>query len=157
MKVTIPGVDVITVREGTIDAYKTEYKNKKVHLIRLDFENPTEDKIDDVLANFPETNRFIVDENIKFYNSYLKNTSKKYYVKNRKGTNLISFFRKNNKILMDFVILSDEEFDFAIASLQDLLRNVEVILLKKETFRSYEDVLKFWKGNVIIYDENYYI
>jgi hypothetical protein len=155
MRLTIPGKDVIAIREGTFSFYKDKVKNTKVHLIKLDFEEPNEDKILDTLNTFPETNRYIIDSNVKLYNSFLKNTNKKYYIKNKKGTDLISFFRKNNKILMDFTCLNLTEFSFIVNNLSDLLRNVEIIMVDKSTFDDNENILKFWKGNVVIFDEAY--
>jgi hypothetical protein len=159
MKLTIPGTDVIVIDEENFDFYKQKAKGSsdKVHLIKLSFLDPTQEKIENILNNFSNTNRFIIDNNIKTYNSLLKNTNKKYYVQNKKGTSIISFLRKNNKILMDLTVLEKDEYVFIKNNLQDLLRNVEIILLEKNDLEPIKETLRFWKGNVIVNDGSYKI
>jgi hypothetical protein len=88
--------------------YENVYEKNKIHLIEIAFKEPTLEKIDTVIERFPNTNRFIVYDNVKFYNNAFKNL-KKYYVGNKKGDSLISFFRKNNKVLLNMINLSYNE------------------------------------------------
>jgi hypothetical protein len=48
---------------------------------------------------------------------------------NKERADIISFFRKNNKILLNLMNLSKEERDFFLMEgvFEDLLRNTEVI------------------------------
>ncbi len=159
MRLTQPGRDVIRVDEDNIDKYKKELKNgKKFHVIKLDFSDPTRDKVNDVVQNFNNTNRFIISDNIKFYNGFLKTVGKKYYVQNITGENFISFVRKNNKILVDFTRMSQPEKTFLMDNyLEDILRNTEIIIIDENDMNveEYTDVLKGWQGNVIVRDAVY--
>jgi hypothetical protein len=155
MKITQIGKDYIRVDEDDLTRDSIVYR--KIHLIYLDFRSPTKSKIESILKTFPKTNRYIVSEDkIKTYNYVLKNTSKKYYVKNTKISNFISFFRKNNKILVDFYNLSEYEKLFLLSDdvFIDLLRNVEVIIVSKNIFDEKEEILNNWNGNVIIAEKN---
>ena len=155
MRITAIGSDLISVNEDNYgsDAFQSI---PRVHLIKLDFVMPTYDLVREVLHLFPKTNRFIVEDNIREYNSILKKTEKKYYVMNKKGAELISFFRKNNKILLNFMNLSKEERDFFLMDgvFEDVLKNTEVIAVTKKIYDEKIEVLDKWKGNVIIVDEN---
>ena len=86
----------------------------------------------------------------------MKNTSKKYYVKNTRNSNFISFFRKNNKIIVDFLSLSGYEKSFLLIDdvFRDLLKNVEVIIIDINNFEEKEEIINNWSGNVIISDDN---
>jgi hypothetical protein len=97
----------------------------------------------------------VIEDNIREYNSILKRTSKKYYVMNKVGVDIISFFRKNNKILLNFNNLSKEERDFFLMDgiFDDVLRNTEVIAINKAMHDMKMEVLDKWKGNVIIAEE----
>jgi len=155
MKITQIGKDYIRVDEDDLTRDSIVYR--KIHLIYLDFRSPTKSKIESILKTFPKTNRYIVSEDkIKTYNYVLKNTSKKYYVKNTKISNFISFFRKNNKILVDFYNLSEYERLFLLSDdvFVDLLRNVEVIIVSEDIFDEKEEILNNWNGNVIIAEKN---
>jgi len=151
MRITNVGTDYISLNEENYT--DTKFQNiVRVHLIKLDFETPTKNLINKVLYLFPKTNRFVIEDNIREYNSILKRTSKKYYVMNKVGVDIISFFRKNNKILLNFNNLSKEEKDFFLMDgiFDDVLRNTEVIAISKNMHDMKMEVLDKWKGNVII-------
>jgi hypothetical protein len=103
-------------------------EGEKIHLIKLAFEEPTTDKVEQVLDRFPSTNRFIISDNIKFYNDVLR-SRKKYYVENGNGIGLISFFKKNNKVLLNLQNLTSEERSFVKNNIRDVLRNLEAIYI----------------------------
>lgn len=114
------------IDEGNLDNVREE--NDKVHLIYLNFDEPTDSKVRTVLNKFPSTNRFIVSDNIKFYNNILKN-NKKFYVENQPDVGLLSFFKKNNKVLLNMNNLSQQEREFVKTNIKDVLKNTEVIYL----------------------------
>ncbi|MHA2180927.1 MAG: hypothetical protein ACXAAH_05850 [Promethearchaeota archaeon] len=151
MRITAIGSDYIRVDEENYgdDLYQ---KIPRVHLIKLDFAMPTYDLVNEVLHLFPKTNRFVIEDNIRDYNSILRRTEKKYYVMNKKGSDIISFFRKNNKILLNFMNLSKEERDFFLLEgiFEDVLKNNEVIAISKKVYDEKMEILDRWKGNVII-------
>lgn len=163
MRITVPGRDVIRIDEKNLESYKKEVKNnnKKFHVIKLDFKEPTTDKIEDVIDSFPNTNRFVISGNIKFYNGVLKNIGKKYYIQNTStissNGDFISFVRKNNKIMVDFTCMPQAEKVFLMERyFEDLLRNTEIIVLDENDLNGdYSDILKSWQGNTIIRDPNY--
>jgi hypothetical protein len=151
MRITKVGTDYISLNENNFSDQK--FQNiSRVHLIKLDFQKPTRILIDRVLHLFPKTNRFIIEDNIREYNSILKRTSKKYYVMNKIGVDIITFFRKNNKILINFNNLSKEEEEFFLMDgiFEDVLKNSEVIAVNKDTHDIKMEVLDKWKGNVIL-------
>jgi len=151
MIVTSVGTDYININEENL--YDKELQDiPRVHLIKLSFNDPTERKVKKVLEFFPKTNRFVVEKDIKIYNFILRSTSKKYYVSNVQGTDMISFFRKNNKILVNFNYfdLFDWKYFLLDSVFEDLLRNVEVIDINKEIFDEKMEVLENWRGNVIL-------
>jgi len=159
---TVPGKDVIRIDEKNLDMYKKEVNSnsKKFHVIKLDFKEPTAEKIDDIVDTFNNTNRFVISNNIKFYNGLLKNVGKKYYIQNTSGENFISFVRKNNKIMVDFTRMTQAEKTFLLERhLEDILRNTEIIIIDENDLSTgnYADILKNWQGNVIIRDPNYEI
>ena len=154
MRITKVGSDYISLNEENFA--DTKFQNiQRVHLIKLDFQEPTRILINRVLNLFPKTNRFVIEDNIREYNSILKRTSKKYYVMNKSGADIISFFRKNNKILLNFNNLSKEEKDFFLMEgiFDDVLKNTEVIAISKEMHDTKMEVLDKWKGNVIISED----
>lgn len=108
----------------------------------MGFRSPTEEHIEKVLRKFPNTNRFIIEDNVRFYNSVLRNR-KKYYIENTPGTGLISFFKKNNKVLLNMSRLSTLDKEFVLANIQDVLRNCEVIRVDKETLNDLEQELGY--------------
>ncbi len=156
MKITQIGRDCIRVDEN--DLTRDSVVDRKIHLIYLGFDSPTQSKVYRILDLFPKTNRYIVPEDkIKIYNYILKGTSKKYYVKNINGSNFISFFRKNNKVLLDFHSLSEYEKAFLLIDniFNDLLKNVEVIIMDPDIFEEKKNFLiRNWNGNVIITEKN---
>lgn len=151
MRITKVGTDYISINEDNFSDQK--FQNiSRIHLIKLDFLKPTRILIDRVLHLFPKTNRFIIEDNIREYNSILKRTSKKYYVMNKIGVDIITFFRKNNKILINFNNLSKEEEEFFLMDgiFEDVLKNSEVISVNKDIHDMKMEVLDKWKGNVIL-------
>ena len=151
MRITAIGSDYIGVNE---ENYGSDLFQKipRVHLIKLDFAMPTYDLVNQVMYMFPKTNRFVIEDNIREYNSILRRTEKKYYVMNKEGSDIISFFRKNNKILLNMMSLTKEERDFFLMEgvFEDVLRNTEVIAISKKVYDEKIEVLDKWKGNVII-------
>lgn len=151
MRITSVNTDYIKINETN---YNSEVFQKipRVHLIKLDFLNPTFTLINNVMNLFPKTNRFVVDNNIKEYNSILRRTEKKYYVMNKENSDIISFLRKNNKILLNFMNMKKEERDFFMMDriFDDILKNTEVIALNKKIYNEKIEILDKWKGNAII-------
>jgi hypothetical protein len=154
MIVTSIGTDYIELNEDSLYS-KDLQQISRVHLIKLSFDDPTEKKVKKVLELFPKTNRFVIEKDIKIYNFILRGTSKKYYVSNVQGTNMISFFRKNNKILVNFNYfdLFDWKYYLIDRVFEDLLRNVEVIDISKDIFDDKINILEDWRGNVIVSSE----
>ncbi len=153
MKLTNIGTDYVSISESNM--YNRELMEiPRVHLIKLEFFDPTESKVKQVIRNFPKTNRFVIEENIKIYNFILRSTSKKYYVSNAEGVDIISFFRKNNKVLVNFHKLDDYEKAFLLSEkvFQDVLKNTEVIHIDKDIFDEKMEILENWRGNVVISD-----
>ena len=151
MIVTSVGTDYIELDESNL--YDRDLQQiPRVHLIKLSFDDPTERKVKKVLELFPKTNRFVIEKDIKIYNFILRGTSKKYYVSNVQGTGMISFFRKNNKILVNFNYFDLFNYKYFLIDdvFKDLLRNVEVIDIDKEIFDEKMEILEDWRGNVII-------
>ena len=151
MRITNQGSDYIVINEESIKDEKLQ-EIPRVHLIKLDFEKPTESKVHAVLILFPKTNRYVIENNIKQYNNILKHTNKKYYVENTIGTNVITFFKKNNKVIVNFNNFTDEEREFLLdgPTFADVLKNTEVIMINQAGYERYRYVLENWSGNVII-------
>lgn len=151
MRITNIGTDYIRVDEENYSS-NTFQSIPRVHLIKLDFAIPTFELIKQVLHLFPRTNRFVIEDNIREYNSILRRTEKKYYVMNKKNSNIISFFRKNNKILLNLMNLSKEERNFFLMEgiFDDTLKNTEVIAVSKRIYDEKMEVLDKWKGNCLI-------
>ena len=82
MKLTKYGSDYVIIDEHNIKDIQT---TEKIHLIKLKFRNLSKYLMDEIFNLFPKTNRFIISDNIRFYNSIFKTTNKKYYVENYKG------------------------------------------------------------------------
>jgi len=155
MRITKIRTDYIRVDEENYNSNIFQ-SIQRVHLIKLDFAMPTYDLVKQVLKLFPKTNRFVIEDNIREYNSILRKTEKKYYVMNKKQSNIISFFRKNNKILLNIMNLSKEERDFFLMEgiFEDMLKNTEVIAISKKVYDEKMEVLDKWNGNVIIVEKN---
>lgn len=148
MKIAQYGTDFIELNETNMKKYTHV---EKVHLIKLSFNEPTPVLIEEVLKLYPSTNRFIIHNNIKVYNDILKSTTKKYYVENNEHHGFITFFRKNNKVLLNFEKFTDEIKEFLLNNfLFDILKNVEVIIISKKDFMKKEQIFKNWNGNVIL-------
>jgi len=155
MKLTQIGSDYIKISESNLYD-QTLLEIPRVHLIKLGFFDPTESKVKQVIRNFPKTNRFVIEDNIRIYNYILRSTSKKYYVSNPEGSDVISFFRKNNKVLVNFHALDEFEKAFLLSDkvFQDVLKNTEVIHVDKNIFDEKMEVLENWRGNVIVSSGN---
>lgn len=151
MKLTTLGSDFVTITEQNLEDL-SENIDRKIHLIKFNFTEPTKEKVLFVINTFTKTNRYVISNNIKIYNDVLKTTGKKYYVENERNTNLISYLRKNNKILFNFNNLRKNEYDLMIDEkiLLDLLRNVEVIQLNKTLYDKYAVIFNSWDGNIIL-------
>ena len=129
---------------------------RKVHLVKICFNTPTEDKLDQLLYILPRTNRFIIDNHIRIYNDFFKKTKKKFYVENtvKDENRFVSFLRKNNKVLLDFTKIKSPNLMYVLYELvwEDLLSNIEIIKMDKTCFELYKDHLTFWDGNIILMD-----
>ena len=154
MKLTTLGSDFVTVTEQNLEEL-SESMDRKIHLIKFNFIEPTREKILFVINTFTKTNRYVISNNIKVYNDVLKTTGKKYYVENERNTNLISYLRKNNKILFNFNNLRKNEYDLMIDEkiLLDLLRNVEVIQISQSLYDKYVTIFNSWDGNIVLEGE----
>lgn len=148
MKIAFVGSDFIELNEDNIYDFVDK---EKVHLIKLNFREPTEELILDVINKYPNTNRYVISNNIKLYNDVLKNTTKKYYIENTENTKIITFFRKNNKILFNFNNVNKKVREFLLDNfLFDILKNVEVIMIDKNSYKLKESIFQNWSGNVIL-------
>lgn len=118
--------------------------NKKIHLLMLNFKEPDKDKLSFVLNNFRTTKRFIIKDNIRFYNYNLRNTSRKYYVMNKENNSLISFFKKNNKVVLNIFNLRNEEREFIQDDifLKDILENLEIIIVDKKFYLEHKEIFR---------------
>ena len=150
MKITKMGSDYICVNELNM-ADESLQKITRIHLIKLDFREPTFEKVDFVIKTFRSTNRFVIDNNIKFYNDILRNTNKKYYISNTENDKLVTFFKRNNKVLLDTTRLGplEKAFVFSVA-LEDVLANTEVIIVGQKYYRENPGPYNNWSGNLIL-------
>lgn len=150
MKLTQMGSDYVRINETNL-ADESLLSIARIHIIKLDFREPTLEKVNYVLNTFRSTNRFSVDNNIKFYNSILKNTNKKYYIANVEGDTLITFFKRNNKVLLDTTKLNvlEKAFVFSVA-LTDVLNNTEVAIVEHKYYREHPEPFNNWSGNLIL-------
>ena len=156
IKITKPGSDIIVITDQ--DFNNNIKKEDKVHLIRLAFETPTVEKMNWVIDAFHKTHRFVIDsEHIRFYNGFFKRTNKKYYVINDNTTNgLISFFKKNNKVLLDVTALTEFDRLYVLnVAFTDILRNTEVIIISKNDYEQHLEELNMYNGNCVIEDTDY--
>jgi len=151
MNFTKLNTDLIIVTEADLTKSPLD---KKVHLIKFKFEDPTEEKVLEILRLYPDTNRFIVGNYVKEYNAILRDKGKKYYIQNTLGrTGLISLMRKNNKVMLSVPSLVKEEKSFVLKyALGDVLRNLEIIMIDKKDFEKVSDNFRTWSGNVVLWD-----
>lgn len=150
MKITKIGTDYVSLDESNYDS--EEFKSiSKIHLIKLNFFRPSKSKIEKVLRLYPSTNRYVISNNIRTYNYTLRATTKKYYVENSPGTDIISFFRKNNKVLVNFNNLTEDEYKFLVDNcIEDILKNTEVVQIDRPSFEEKRGIFEKWSGNVIL-------
>lgn len=153
MKITRINTDYIAVNEENYCNEKLTSIDK-IHIIKIMFNNPTEEKIRTLLDNFKNTQRFVICDNIKLYNTLLKYSSKKYYIENNKGQNLITFLRKNNKVLLNFNNLNhvDKQYSLFEGVLRNILKNVEIVQMNKHDYDDSKESFLYWTGNLIISD-----
>jgi len=157
MKLTEFNVDYVTVTDTTnLESYDPDYK---IHLIKLKLNRFDFNRVMQILSYFRLTKRFVIDDFIGQYNTVFKNfIDKKYYVENTVFTPLITFLRKNNKVLLNVNRLKQVERAYVLnpdTLKYDVLRNVEVVLMKKLYYDSIEqvkDILDDWNGNLIFTD-----
>lgn len=155
MIITKPGQDIINITEKDYNNEQLPI-TKKIHLIKIMFNSPSKEKMDWLIRIYPLTNRFVVSRDIKMYNWYFKQNNKKYYVENEhsKDFGLISFIKKNNKILLNFNNLRYDIKQFLLHDFvfQDILKNLEIIQIDNEIYQDKIPILNEWSGNVIISD-----
>jgi hypothetical protein len=147
MRITNVGDDYVRIDEDNLEEFTSI---PRIHLIKLDFMAPSESKVKRVLSLYSSTNRYIVEEHIKTYNYILRNTNKKYYVENAVGSKIITFLKKNNKVLVNFGNLTKLERGFCLENFDDVLRNTEVVIIDQDIFDEKKTQLDRWSGNVII-------
>ena len=148
MKISEYGKHWLLIDETNIDKKEME----KIHLIKLNFVMPSEAKINQVMNSFPNTNRFIIDagENVKLYNDALKG-KKKYYVENTPKVDLVTFMKRNNKVILNIDNVKDFEYEFIMNNPNDVLRNLECVMMNKNEYQdNWEEILSEWPGNVLI-------
>lgn len=150
MKITKMGSDFVRINEANIADPKL-LSIPRIHIIKLDFKEPTMDKVEYVLKTYNSVNRFVIDRHIKFYNDILRGTNKKYYVSNVEDDQLITFFKRNNKVLLDTTRLGplEKAFVFSVA-LQDVLNNTEVIIVSEKHYKENPGPYNKWSGNLIL-------
>lgn len=152
MKITVLGTDYVIVNEENIKD-KDLINRDKIHLIKLDFSKPTKESIEMAVELFPNTNRYVIASNgiVKLYNDTFKLLGKKFYVENSKFSKLVSFLRKNNKILLNVCNLTPQEKQFVLhpSVLPDLLWNCEVMQINKVDYEKVSDIFTQWNGNLI--------
>lgn len=152
MKITVMDVDYVVVNEENIKN-KDLINRDKIHLIKLDFSKPTKEAIEMAVELFPNTNRYVIASNsvVKLYNDTFKMLGKKFYVENSKIYKLVSFLRKNNKILLNVCNLTPQEKQFVLhpSVLPDLLWNCEVMQINKVDYEKVSDIFTQWNGNLI--------
>ena len=150
MKITKMGTDYVRINELNM-ADPTLMDIPRIHIIKLDFTDPTVEKVEFVLNQYKSTNRFVVDNHIKFYNDILRETNKKYYVANTYNDRIITFFKRNNKVLLDTTALNplEKAFVFSVA-LQDVLMNTEVVIAGEKYYKENPGPFNKWSGNLIL-------
>jgi len=159
MRVAEEGVNYLVIRELDNLPIKPAEGEAKFHLLRLDLNDPTPDKLDQIFGLYPDTKRFIVSDYIRFYNNHFKNRrDKKFYVQNRRDDNVFVFFKKNNKIAVNLDNLRDTELKLLVQDFIVVLQYIEVLVATKRTWKKLyaikgkhliEEILHSWKGNVI--------
>jgi hypothetical protein len=150
MKITEMGSDYVCINELNMADPRLQ-AIQRIHLIKLDFKDPSREKVEYVMKTFRLTNRFVIDKDIKFYNDILRNTNKKYYISNTEGDKLVTFFKRNNKVLLDTTKLSilEKAFVFSVA-LEDILFNTEVIIVGHKHYKENPAPYNNWSGNLIL-------
>lgn len=152
MRVTKIGTDYVIINEENLEDPEL-LKIPKIHLIKMNFENENIDEgVNETLSRFPQTKRFVIEDNIRDYNRLLKRTPKKFYVENKEGDKLISFFRRNNKVLLNVERITKFELEFVMENIDDILFNTEVLYFGDMNieFNYLKSHLDTWKGNAIL-------
>ena len=150
-RMTSPGQGYLEINNLNIsDIQKTK---DKIHLIKIALSNPNRQVLERILECYPNTNRYIIDNFIKFYNNFFRNMNKKYYVENTQNEPLITFFKRNNKVCFNYKNVDEDDKNFVRTNFKDILCNCEVIVLSEyshEYFSEQELFPEDWKGNIII-------
>lgn len=154
MKFTVKDMDYVTVDENSVKNEEL-ISRKKIHLIKLSLKNPNPDNIKTIVSLFPNTNRFVIPStaNIKMYNDFFKGFNRKFYIENEKGSKLISFFKKNNKVLLNIDNLAPHEKEFVLnkSTISDIMWNCEVIQMSKKDYTPpIAEQFSNWNGNLIL-------
>lgn len=151
MRLSVIGRDYISIDESNMDD-AVLLSIPKIHIIKLQLKNVTEENIKTIVKNFSNTNRFVISDNIREYNILLKNIGKKFYVENIVDTPFISFFRKNNKVLLNLNNLRGFEREFVLneSIFSDILKNIEIVQLSQGDYDILLPLLEMWNGNVIV-------
>lgn len=148
MKIAVKNNDYLEINGKNLE---DTFLDKKYHLIKLDFDTPDKYICNIVLDKFKTTNRYIISNNIAFYNTFFKTTNKKYYVENTiNDVCILKFLKKNNKILLNFETLHNIDLVYTLTMLEYILPLVEVIKISSERYKLYKNVLENWSGDVIL-------
>jgi hypothetical protein len=158
MRVAEQGKNYAVIR-SVEDLPRPAEGESKFHLIKLELEDPTEEQVNRVFQEYPETKRFIVNAYIRFYNGIFKRErTRKFYVENRKDDNLFVYFKKNNKIAVNLDNLRPVEFELLADDLFLVLNYVEVVVATAKAWKRLyelkgekvtEEIIRNWKGNVV--------
>lgn len=150
MKLSVYGKHWLVIDENNIDQL---HEDEKMHLIKLNFDNPTKEKVEEVFDKFPSTKRYFIDDDelVRFYNDLLKNR-KKFYVQNTGRTGLITFMKKNNKVLLNLQRLKQNELEYLKSNPKDILKNLECIFIgsREVLGQDWANELNEWYGNILI-------
>lgn len=153
MKFTRIGVDYVTITEEYIRNLESP-PTQKIHLIKIDIKSPDYKSMEAITMLYPETNRYVISSasNIRIYNEFFKKLQKKYYVENGSNSKLVSFLRKNNKILLNICNLNSHDYAFVNNAniLADLLWNCEVVQAPMVYYDMWKQLFSSWSGNLII-------
>ena len=169
MLITKIGRDLIEINEKTFSSGFSSLQSfkqlDKIHLIKLNLQNPTKSLIFEIFKIYPQTKRFIVEEtlncSINYWNSvfkqYKKETGnwKKFYVENSKNQSILKFLKRHNKILLNLGNLTESALNLVKFELNSILDLVEVIKGPIDFLKNYNEVIMNWTGNYIIEEKDF--
>lgn len=71
---------------------------------------------------------------------------------NVEGNSIVSFFKRNNKVVLNTFRLSEYERDFLEQDefLIDLLSNLEVMITNRLYYQRKQNIFQVWPGNLIL-------